>query len=163
MNTLKILGTILLVCIIGLSSLKAQSDYSTGIGFRAGPMPGLSVKHFISDEEAIEGIISSRWHGTIFQGLYEVHQDVFSNSNFNFYYGAGAHFGYWDLDGTRHPWYDVDGVYSAFGIDGIIGLEYSFDEIPFSLSLDWKPMFNIIDHTRFWMDDIGLTLRFSIR
>ena len=149
--------------VFGTIRANAQRDYRTGIGFRAGPMAGLSVKQFISNEVALEGIFSSRWHGTLIQGLYEVHQDVFNSENFNFYYGAGGHFGHWDLNGYKHPWYKKDGVYSAFGIDGIIGLEYAFADAPISISLDWKPMLNIIRPAMFWMDDIGLTIRFNIR
>lgn len=142
---------------------KAQKDYKVGIGFRAGPMAGLSVKYFISDRQAIEGIYSSRWHGTLIQGLYEINKDAFNTKDVNFYYGCGAHFGYWNLSNNEHPWYTDHGVHSAVGIDGIVGLEYSFDEIPMSISLDWKPMFNVINYTGFWMDNIGLTLRFDIR
>ena len=90
MKTFRTLATFLLVCFISITGLKAQSDYRTGIGFRASPMAGLSVKHFISGDAAIEGILSSRWHGTIFQGLYEVHQDVFNDKNFNFFMAPAA-------------------------------------------------------------------------
>ncbi len=163
MKAIRSLTLILLICLVGQGKLLAQKDYNTGIGFRAGPMAGISLKHFINSDTALEGIFNSRWHGTLIQALYEKHQDVFGDPNFNLYYGGGAHFGYWDLNGHQHPWYDESGTYSAFGIDGIIGLEYSLDEAPISFSLDWKPMLNLINYTGFWMDDIGLSIRFNFR
>ncbi|WP_159522671.1 hypothetical protein [Sunxiuqinia indica] len=163
MRVVKIISLVVLICFMGFSDLSAQRDYKTAIGFRAGPMAGLSLKHFISESKALEFIVSSRWNGTLFQGLYEMHQDVFNDSNFNLYYGAGAHLGYWDLNGHIHPWYDNDGTYTAFGIDGILGLEYVIQDAPISVSVDWKPMFNVINYTGFWMDDIGLTIRFNFR
>ena len=51
----------------------------------------------------------------------------------------------------------------AIGIDGIIGLEYTFDEVPFSISLDWKPTFNIAEHAAFLADEAGLSIRYVIK
>lgn len=163
MKAIRLLTLVFSICLIGSTSSYAQRDYRTGIGFRAGPMAGLSLKQFITKREAIEAIISSRWHGTLVQGLYEIHQDIFKDTSLNFYYGGGAHYGHWNLDGHPHPWYDEDGTYSALGIDGIVGLEYSLTDAPLSFSLDWKPMFNVTSYTGFWMDDIGLTIRVYIR
>jgi hypothetical protein len=141
---------------------KAQ-DYDTGIGFRFSPFTGVSVKHFVSRESAIEGMLSARWHGYMLTGLYERHQEAFDTHNLKFMYGAGGHFAWWDSDYVHHPWYDGHGDYAAFGLDGMIGLEYTFNEIPFSISLDWKPMFNLINDVGFRGDDVGLTIRYTIR
>jgi hypothetical protein len=46
------------------------------------------------------------------------------------------------------------------GIDGIIGMEYNIEEIPFNISLDWKPGFNILGHTGFWGDELALSVRY---
>ena len=39
---------------------KAQA-YNTAVGLRLGSSSGLSVKHFISQDAAIEGILHTRW------------------------------------------------------------------------------------------------------
>ena len=49
---------------------------------------------------------------------------------------------------------------SVIGIDGILGMEYNIQEIPFNISLDWKPAFNLIGYTGFWGDEIALSIRF---
>ena len=51
-------------------------------------------------------------------------------------------------------------TYTVIGIDGIIGLEYSFTEIPINVSIDWKPVLNIIGYSGFWGDGGALSVRY---
>lgn len=44
----------------GINQLSAQ-EYKTGIGLRGGWIGGLTVKHFIKEGKALEGIFSSGW------------------------------------------------------------------------------------------------------
>lgn len=133
-------------------------DYNTGIGVRGGFSNGLTVKHFIGSNSAIEGILSSRWRGFNVTGLYEIHAPAFNTPRLNWYYGFGGHIGFWD--GYRnHPWFD-DGHYTVIGIDGILGIEYNIDAIPFNISLDYKPALNLIGYTGFWGDEVALSIRF---
>lgn len=138
-------------------SANAQ-DYNTGIGVRGGLSNGLTVKHFIESDRAIEGLLSSRWRGFNITGLYEIHAQAFDTPRLNWYYGFGGHIGFWD--GYKdHPWFN-DGTYTIIGIDGIIGIEYNIEPIPFNISLDWKPGFNIIGYTGFWGDELALSIRY---
>ena len=152
-----------LLILLAAGNLHAQRDYETGIGLRAGVAYGLTVKHFTSDRSAWEAILSTRWQGFLLTGLYELHQDVFNTTNFNFYYGVGGHLGEWPGDIPHHPWFDDSSNHLAIGIDGIIGLEYTFDEVPFSVSLDWKPAFNIAEHAAFLVDEAALSIRYAIK
>ncbi|RIH64070.1 hypothetical protein D1164_16010 [Mariniphaga sediminis] len=139
-------------------SANAQ-DYNTGIGVRGGLSNGLTVKHFIESDRAIEGLLSSRWRGFNITGLYEIHAQAFDTPRLNWYYGFGGHIGFWD-GYDDHPWFDDNDNYTVVGIDGIIGIEYNIEPIPFNISLDWKPGFNIIGYTGFWGDEIALSVRF---
>lgn len=139
-------------------SANAQ-DYNTGIGVRGGLSNGLTVKHFIESDRAIEGLLSSRWRGFNLTGLYEIHAQAFDTPRLNWYYGFGGHIGFWD-GYDDHPWFDDNDNYTVVGIDGIIGIEYNIEPIPFNISLDWKPGFNIIGYTGFWGDEIALSVRF---
>ncbi|HDR51762.1 MAG TPA: hypothetical protein ENN90_09135 [Mariniphaga anaerophila] len=133
-------------------------DYNTGIGVRGGLSNGLTVKHFIGSNTALEGILSTRWQGFNITGLYEIHANAFDTPRLNWYYGFGGHIGFWD--GYKgHPWFN-DGTYTIIGIDGIIGIEYNIEPIPFNISLDWKPGFNIIGYTGFWGDELALSIRY---
>ena len=141
-----------------VASSTAQ-DYTTGIGVRGGFSNGLTIKHFISERAAIEGIISSRWKGFNITGLYEIHQQAFDVAHLNWYYGAGGHIGFWK--GRDVSWGDNrDDDYTVIGIDGILGIEYNFQEIPINISLDWKPTMNIIGYSGFWGDEGAFSVRY---
>jgi hypothetical protein len=46
------------------------------------------------------------------------------------------------------------------GVNGEIGLEYRFNGVPVSLSLDWRPVFYLIEDTDFRADGFGLNVRY---
>ena len=155
------------------NSLSAAS-YTTAIGIRFGGYEsGLSIKHFISSSAAIEGIISTGWryHGTRITGLYELHKAIDGAPGLSFFYGVGAHIGFYNksywyngkCDGGRYEykgqWYDCDGNRATVGIDGILGLEYHFTEIPFTLGLDIKPSIDLIGRGSH-IGDGALTIRY---
>lgn len=134
-------------------SANAQSGYTTGIGLRGGSASGLTVKHFISSDAAIEGIVSTsfRYRGTVVTVLYEKHAQAFNAEGLLWYYGLGGHVGFWD----GHDYYDrghkhYDDDVLGVGIDGILGLEYYIRDIPFTIGADVKPYLNIPVGGGFW-------------
>lgn len=154
----KILITLLIVfCSAALSNAQ---DYRTGVGLRAGFPSGLTVKHFTREKSAFEFLLASRWRGFEITGLYEIHNEAFNTARLKWYYGLGAHVGFWNGDYTNKYWGDPGTNYTVVGIDGILGLEYSFTEAPFNISLDWKPAFNFIGYSGFWADGAALSLRY---
>jgi hypothetical protein len=156
---MKKLVFVMIILLTATIAVQAQ-DYNTGIGFRGGLSNGLTVKHFISSNTALEGLLSTRWKGFHITGLYEIHAVAFNVPRLNWYYGVGGHIGFWD-GYEDHPWFDEDANgHTVIGVDGIIGLEYNIEAIPFNISLDWKPGFNIIGYTGFWGDELALSLRF---
>ena len=117
----------------------AQQGYQSGVGVRGGFVSGVTIKHFTDSETALEGILSfGRW-GFNATGLYEIHARAFDVDRLNWYYGGGAHIGQWTDD---HPFFDTRGQYAVVGLDGILGLEYQIEDIPFTISADWKPTIN---------------------
>lgn len=154
---MKKLVIVLIGILINVAVVQAQ-DYNTGIGVRGGFSNGLTIKHFLNSNAAVEGLLSTRWHGVNITGLYEIHNQAFQTPRLNWYYGIGGHLGFWD-GSKNHPWFN-DGSYTVVGIDGIIGLEYNFEPIPFNISLDYKPALNLIGYTGFWGDEVAFSLRF---
>ncbi len=160
MNKLTVLLTVVFWGCSTLFSMEFTfQNYSTGIGIRAGLSNGITLKHFVKNDAALEGIISFRWRGVNITGLYEVHKQIFDVSRLNFYYGAGAHIGFW-RGYKKHPWFIDDEPYTVLGIDGILGLEYNFTEVPINVSIDWKPAINIIGYYGFWGDEGALSVRY---
>jgi hypothetical protein len=136
--------------------LQAQ-DYNTGIGLRGGPSSGLTVKHFLSDKAALEGILATRWGGWNITGLYEINKPL-PQPRLNWYYGAGLHIGSWN--GDRNPWFNDKENHIVLGADLILGIEYNFSELPLNVSLDIKPGFNVIGYKGLWGDEVALSLRY---
>jgi len=144
-----------------ITTVAAQAQgYTTGIGFRGGFSQGLTVKHFIGRHTAVEGLLSTRWRGFHLTGLYEIHANAFETPGLYWYYGGGGHVGIWG-GYADHPWFHEDtNNYAVLGIDGILGLEYNIDAIPFNISVDWKPGINIIGHSGFWLSQGALSVRY---
>jgi hypothetical protein len=115
-------------------------DYRTSLGIRAGIPYGLTVKHFLSETNAVEGILASRWGGFSITGLYENEHWTGEYPGFNWFWGVGAHIGFWD----NNPYFNSTNTGAVIGVDGILGVEYTFDEIPLNLSLDLLPSVNLI-------------------
>lgn len=151
----KLLFILVLICTV---TFTYSQDYSTGIGLRGGLSQGLTVKHFLSEKTAAEGLLQTRWGGFSVTALYEIHsQNVFDVDRLNFYYGAGGHVGLWEGNSS---WGTVGTQYIIIGIDGVLGLEYNLEAIPLNFSIDWKPEFNIVGYRAFWPDGGALSVRY---
>ncbi len=142
---------------LGFNLLNAQT-YETGIGLRGGPSVGITIKHFLTEKGALEGILTSRWRGVNITGLYEIHNQISELEGLRWYYGFGAHAGYWRANYSNNVF--NNDYHLILGLDGIIGLEYNFAIVPFNLSLDWKPAFNLVGSTGFWADEFAISARY---
>jgi hypothetical protein len=138
-------------------------EYTTALGLRFGFEGGITLKHFISADRAIEGILSAGWagRGIRLTGLYEIHAGAFDVERLSWFYGIGAHVGHGRYGRDRWDRYRYEGP--VIGIDGIIGMEYQIREIPFSASLDLKPAIDIIGWGSGHFGDIALSIRYVIR
>lgn len=138
-------------------------NYNTGIGVRLGSFTGITAKHFMSPVNALEGLLSFRWDGFIITGLYEWQKPIPSVEGLDWEIGGGAHIGFWN--GNSYYWRpDNGGTTSAvFGLDFILGMEYTFRQAPFTVGLDWKPAFNLIGDYHWWGDGVALSVRFNLK
>jgi len=153
---------IVLVFVFALSALALSAQgYTTGVGVRAGFLSGVSVKHFMSRPDALEGVVLMHNRGVMIAGLYQRHTNAFDAPGLFWYYGAGAHLGFYERRWS--PWFDDDerGSFSTLGAMGVVGLEYKIEEIPVTIGVDITPAFNLIGHTGLWMGS-SLTLRYTL-
>jgi len=151
---MKRLGILLLFLTVGLS---AQSqDYKTAVGVRGTYDFGFTGKYFIEETTALEGILHLGQWGFSITGLYEMHAPAFDVDRLYWYYGGGAHIG---QIGDNHPNLENDHGALLLGVDGIIGLEYDIEEIPITISADWKPTISFTGYrTGLWG---GLSFRYT--
>lgn len=146
------------------AEVQAQQNYKTALGLRLNEGAGITVKHFLNEKTSLEGILYTRWRGFNLTGLYQVNVPVFNEPGFLFLMGGGGHIGIWDRE--RHPWWKDEDRYDSrtvIGLDGQIGLEYTFREIPLNLALDWKPVINLIGANNFWAGDLALSVRYTFK
>ncbi|MDR6569292.1 hypothetical protein SAMN05660461_6131 [Chitinophaga ginsengisegetis] len=136
------------------------SNYETALGIRLNPwVVGFTIKHFIKGPHAIEGLVTTNHsHKTnvTFTGLYEYNWNI-GVPGLNMYAGGGAHVGFYDrrdYDWDRY----IDkgkGTYVSPGLDGIIGVEYTFKKIPLNISADLKPYVQFVGPTNYLGEEIG--------
>lgn len=152
---------LLISFVVALSAWTQAQPYSTALGARLGFFNGITIKHFVSNSNAIEGIAAFRWNGFVFTGLYEWQKPIKGAKGLDYEIGFGGHVGFWDND--HYYWYDKDrdGNFTVVGIDFILGLEYTFAEVPFNLALDWKPAFNLVGDKHWWGDGVALSIRYT--
>src|SRR5215213_4436515 len=128
------------------NSQSMGQSYRTALGVKFWP-GAISVKHFVRDNRALEGLGYFWNYGFRFTGLYEIHGDINGAPGLKWYVGPGAHIGFWNNDWKRRYPSREDGV--AIGVDGVLGLDYKIKGAPINLSIDWQPSFNIVGYTYF--------------
>ena len=153
---MKIRNFLIAAILLAFVSTTSAQNYKTGIGARVGFFNGITLKHFLSPSNAVEGIVNFRWGGAIVTGLYEWQQPIPNAPGFDYYLGVGAHVGFFDT----YKW--DSGTSTVIGADVVVGAEYTFPTAPFTLGIDYKPAFNFIGDNHIWADGLALSLRFNI-
>ena len=132
-----------------------SQEYKTSLGIRGGFPYGITFKHFLNDEGAVELIASTLFRGIQLTGLYEMHRPTKEAPGLNLYYGGGAHAGYDDYS----RWSNEYALGPIVGVDVLGGLEYTFDDLPLNVSLDIMPSMNLLGHLGFRIHG-GISLRY---
>lgn len=157
----KILFVVLLLTVISAGSLLQAQSYRTALGVRlssANAMQNNSVsfKQFITDKTAIEALFTFG-DPLALGALVEFHKPL-SSAGLTYYYGGGGYIGFVKTLNVNTQKTNTD---PNFGAQGVIGLDYKFNNIPLNLSLDWKPELNIVNDINFEPAAIGFTARFT--
>lgn len=120
--------------------------YNSAVGLRLGVPASLSYKKIINDNKAIEGYIGTRGKGIYrfvnLSGAYQIIQpiDIGGIEELYYYYGVGASIYLWSFK-EEGPNQSV-----TPGIQGYLGLEYTFEDKPINLTLDWVPSLFLSGH-----------------
>lgn len=154
---IKKLFTAVTLFLILISNNVNSQPYRTGVGIRFGGIAtGVSVRHFLSSKGAIEGLASFGRHAFIITGMYESFHAFPNAEGLSWFFGGGAHVGFYQ-DGYRYEYFYYKSHNSksfkdeehgdrqfSFGGDFIIGMDYKFKKVPIDISLDVKPMIDIV-------------------
>lgn len=130
--------------------------YKTAIGIKGG-YPGfgaINAKHFIGEKNALEASIASGKIGTTIQCLYEW-QNSLPTEGLEWYYGVGPNIG---IQSSALN----NGSTLFFSGSGLLGIEYTFENIPLNIALDVGPVLNIIPTFQL-KGGGGLAARYTIK
>src|SRR5690606_2901828 len=123
----KLLLLLVLIGGFGLFNQEAKAqalgnDYRNAIGGRFGIANGITFKHFMDNNNALDFIVnfkSKKDQYSTFRviGLYEIHVPINNAPGLKWYYGAGGGIGVYE-----DKRYDNSEV--ALSFDGVLGLDY---------------------------------------
>ncbi|MBK8849299.1 MAG: hypothetical protein IPN73_03970 [Saprospiraceae bacterium] len=137
MKTLRLLFASLFV-VAFLSGTNAQ-DYKSAIGVKLGYGLVASYKTFLNEKSAVDIFGGIRWGGIAAGAYYEIHKPIKSVDRLKWYWGGGASFTTWDYG------YAGFDSYYELGVSGVLGLDYTFDDYPVNVSVDWAPTIVLVD------------------
>lgn len=123
--------------------------YETAVGIRLGSPLSVSAKHFLHEEGAVELAVGFRNDDPFsyihISGAYQFHKPIGEVENLFYYVGAGASI----IRCKYTPEYEIPGEETGsftstyFALQGYVGVDYAFEDIPLNLSVDWIPTLNL--------------------
>ncbi len=150
---MKTKSAIIVLLALHLSVGGFSQGYQSSLGGRGGVYNGISFKYFVSSLDAIEIVGAFYRESLFFAAMYQMHNPISEVSNLNWYYGFGAHFGFF---GKLH---NPDEPGTRIGGSGNLGLEYKFERLPVTIGLDVLPSLDVFSQTRFWIGG-GIAIRY---
>ncbi len=139
------------------ATLNAQ-EYKTSMGLRAGLPVGITAKHFLDKDFAVEGVLATRWGGFVLMGCLERAYSNHDYPGFGWFWGGGIHLGIWNEGYNPRLRHDYKGP--VLGIDGIAGIEYTFDELPLDICVDIVPSVNLAGSAGWGGINAALSIRY---
>ncbi len=103
----------------------------------------LSFKHFFQSPNAIEANIGFSRNYVWLQGLYM--RSFPLKRDFEWYLGAGGDAGYWQRNYIQQ--YNGRSFQGFWvGVDGVVGVEYTFTTFPINISVDAGPTLRMVPY-----------------
>lgn len=139
--------TIFAMAIAMLSFIGAISaqNYQSAIGARLGSPLAVSYKMFLSEPAAIEFFGGLGYYaGDAYlnaNAAYEHHIPFSNTDGLSWYFGGGGGVSLWS--GALRP---ASAPGASINLLGVLGLDYTFRDIPLNLSIDWMPTFILGDY-----------------
>lgn len=146
----KIIGAAVIISSL-LAHRGYSQEYKLGLGVRLSSSQAivnnaLSVKYFINENAALEGLIG--FDPVSIGLLYEFHRPL-GAPGLQWFFGGGGFVSFNDTE--------------VVGAMGIVGLDYKFQKLPINLSVDWKPELILVKDVGFEPAAIGLSVRFAMK
>ncbi|MDR2361802.1 MAG: hypothetical protein LBD91_03655 [Prevotellaceae bacterium] len=152
--------SVLIVLLTAFSvSMYAQS-YEKSIGLRLGKPLGLTYKQFVTNQNAIEGILdldlfTKDAFNLCVSGFYTWQWNLANVKGLDWFVGPGASAGLFFVSAAGSTISDFN-----VSLNGLIGLEYKFDGIPLAISADFGPRFYFLNSAGFYWGG-ALSVRYT--
>lgn len=158
--------TLLLLLFLSITNAHSQQKmYKVALGIKGdrstvgGDMAELSIKTFITSSNALEFNVGFGKQHLWLETMFLRSQDF--KKDFDWYYGGGADFGYWDTNfDNRYDAATRTGFWA--GTSGVLGLEYTFDYIPLNFAIDAGPTLRVLPDFKVGLK-VGFAFRIAIR
>ena len=151
-------------------SLKRYMGDDAAMEFTLGTNPGYKYdyEYYYDHDSRYKNNGYSYDHGSSFamqlRYYFRKELDLGGTSGFEWYWGPGIQFR--NSTGTMHYWdgrgYQTEKVNDLdLGVDVVLGAEYTFDNAPVSISLDFNPFIEMVDRFHFhWQGGLGVRYNF---
>jgi hypothetical protein len=123
---------ILFLGVLLISAFSFSQSYKMAIGLKGGypALGGLNAKKMLTRSTAAEFSIGGYEDGLMLSGIFEIQKPLPEPNGLDWYLGAGPAIGF--------------GVKTVVSANGVIGIDYTFQDFPLNLSLDTGPVIYLI-------------------
>ncbi len=161
---MKLLYFTVLICF--LSTGLFGQNYTRDAGARFGNGLLFTYRQFYKENMALELFAGYQDRGIRIGGLREFHKPALTkySENFRLYFGYGVHTGlnYTNQYKIFNRAYRYDWTISPlFGMDGIVGIDYAFSEVPIIVAADIKPFYEFSLSRIFYIQVLDIS--FSVK
>ncbi|WP_153796116.1 hypothetical protein [Foetidibacter luteolus] len=149
------------ICCGSFLAAAAQTSYDRALGLKFPGGFSVSYKQFLTETNNVEVLGTFKGGGFRLTGLYEFNFYTLDVEGLSWFVGPGAHIGFGKEDQLSAENKTTTKNTADLGIDGIIGLDYKFRDLPLNVSLDWQPSIVIAGNTNFSGAYGGLGIRYT--
>jgi hypothetical protein len=138
---IRLFALVAVLTFFGQSEVFAQ-PFKSAVGVRLGYPLSASYKTFLNESNAVEVYAGFRgftgYNSISVNGAFQIHQDLGATEGLQWYYGGGAGIEFWSYD-------FIDDSSTFLRLAGYLGLQYTFQDTPISVTADWVPTFIVGD------------------
>jgi len=161
----KIYVIIFLLC---LAPAAFAQFYNKEVGLRGGYSSGITFRVNLEESLSYEAQLNYRDRGGIFTVYRQQHIEMGIDrmGNWEFLYGFGLHAGFYYTDTYSILWREIyfgrDIFTPVIGMDGYVGIDYKFVDIPMSFGISFQPYMELSLKQVFGINlwDFGFQVRY---
>lgn len=134
-----------------ITTVSWSQQYSTAIGIKGGypSLGGIDIKHFLSSGLAVEGTLGGYSNTLLISAMLEYQKSLPEPIGLDWYLGVG-------------PILGVSSGSVVLSANGVIGVDYTFQDFPLNISLDTGPIISLSPSVGMGWGG-GLAIRYALK